>query len=118
MATRNTITAACLTPVFVLLPAEMDKQITERRGSTRFHFEHVEASERDHALASASPGGSHVKAQVCTLMPTNPVSPESVWRNAFGPNMLTLIATTSSHGPSSQSRTTELGPMATAILLS
>ena len=99
-------------------PAEMDKRITERRDSTCFHFEHVETVKRHHVLASTSPGGSHVKAQVCTLMSTNPAGSDSVWCNAFGPSMLTLITTTNSYDSSLQSRTTELGSMASTILLS
>lgn len=66
-------------------PAEMDKRITERRDSTCLQFGHVETVKRHHVLASASPGSSHVKAQVCTLTSTDPVGSKSVWCNAFGP---------------------------------
>ena len=98
-------------------PVDMDKRITERRNSSCLNFEHAETVKRHHVLASASPGGGHVKAQVFTLTAANPADSESVCCNAFGPNMLTLVTTSNTYESSSHPRTTELGSIASTLLL-
>lgn len=99
-------------------PANFDKNIGERRGSTCTDFDHTKSVKRHDVLVATIPGSGQVPAQVCTLTERNPEGSESVGCNAFGPNRLTLIITTSTYDATQSSKQTQLGPTWVTLLVS
>lgn len=99
-------------------PANLDKSIGERRGSTCTDFDHTKTVKRHDVLIAAVPGSGDVPAQVCTLTERNPEGSESVGCNAFGPNRVTLITTTNTYDATESSKNTQLGTTQVTLLIS
>ena len=97
-------------------PEDLDKDIRERRTTTCTDFDHNSTTQRHDILGSWS--NTDVRPQVCTITVNNTSETDEVGCNGFGPGAYVFISTHNQYDASQSSRTTQLGPVETSLLIS